>query len=1312
MNVIRKIGISLLVLAALGAVILLPVGNSPAAESLRASAGAQTDSTTQSGIFVGEPVEPELTIALRDAPLAGPGDPLLDREINPRINFTGGADPNFRQEFGVDPLLAAQLEAPTAAMPITVLHNFAGQGYTSVTPPDTVGEVGMNEYIQMINHTSGSSVTIYNKDTGAVIAGPIILSSLGTGGNCATGLGDPIVLYDELADRWMLSEFSSSGNQLCVYISTTPDPTGTYYRYAFTATSFPDYPKYAVWPDAYYVTSNESSPTIYALDRTNMIIGGTARPYVRFTAPDLSAFGFQTLTPADFDGNTAPPAGSPGIIMRHRDTEAHGPAGSPTTDLLEIWAFHVDWNVPANSTFTQLPNIVTSEFTSELNGYTAFSCFPQQGSGTELDPLREVIMWRLQYRNFGTYETLVGNFVTDVNDYNDHGGIRWFELRKTGAGAWSLYQEGTYAPDIHSRWMGGSAMDGSGNIAVGYNVSSTTMYPSLRYIGRLRTDPLGTMPYDEMALIAGSAANGSNRYGDYSAMSVDPEDDCTFWFTGEYNAGSSWSTRIGAFKFNSCTGGLGPDFVLEVTPASQAICAPDPAVYSLDIDSFLGFADPVTLTAYGVPAETTHAFSPNPATPPVAASLAITTTSLTPAGSYNIDIVGTTTTRTHTTTVTLDVYAGMPAIPTLQLPADGAANQVFAPTLDWADQGNTQSYNLQLGLSPLFETPLVSVTDLGDSDYTVAGPLDGGICYWWRTQAANLCSVGDWAEPFHFSTVALQAAFADDMESGSTQWTHGFLVGQDQWVNGTTQSHSPTHAWFTPDRNALNDSYLRLANPVSVGAGSTLTFWHMYWFEGTTYDGSVLEISTNGGTSWSDLGAAITSGGYNGTISTSYSNPLGGRSAWTGDLTTWTQVTVNLNAYAGQNILIRWRLGTDSSVGDTGWYIDDVQITAPLPPNPAPGLTTITPAEGSSFASTSVQISGSNFVGSPALRLGNTWLESVIVTSPTLIDAVVPAGLPAGTYDLVLYNGDCQETTLLGAFTVIGVTIPPEVIDDEAITDEDVAVAIDVLDNDNDPAGIIGLSLEAVGAPLHGTAAISGTLALYTPALDFFGTDVFTYTAFNGLSSSGVVTVTVQPVNDAPGSVAQTVNTNEDASAAITLAASDVENDPLTWDFSNPTHGVLTGTAPNLTYAPEANWFGTDTFTFIVNDGLLDSNIATVTIIVAPVNDAPIMAPGSLTVDPAGVWLNQVFTLNGSLTDADPDDAHTVIITWATGITETINLPAGVFVFSAQHTYLVGGTQTISVTVYDVPAGEIATLELIVNVRQTLYITNLPMIRR
>jgi hypothetical protein len=257
--------------------------------------------------------------------------------------------------------------------------------------------------------------------------------------------------------------------------------------------------------------------------------------------------------------------------------------------VLEWWQFDVDWVNEQNTTIAQQPNIDVSEFDSDVCGLYQFSCFPQPGTSTTLDPLREVIMFRLQYRNSDRFgEVLAGNMVVDV-DGTDHGGLRWFELRPDG-GVWQLYQEGTFAPDDDHRWMAASATDQSGNFAIGYNVTSSTTYPSLRYSGRLWDDPLGLLTQGDLSIHAGTASNSSNRYGDYAAMSVDPADDCTFWFTGMDNTQSFWRTQIASFRFETCG--------CDREPAQLVVTAE--AILDNEIELSWNDADLETVTEYQV----------------------------------------------------------------------------------------------------------------------------------------------------------------------------------------------------------------------------------------------------------------------------------------------------------------------------------------------------------------------------------------------------------------------------------------------------------------------------------------------------------------------------------------------------------------------------------------------------------------------------------------------------------------------------------------------------------------------------------------
>jgi hypothetical protein len=940
MKVSRKIFGALLILSLISLVVWMPadltgttqqVGQRSAdGVSLLAAPAVQTAPGVEH--WVGEAVTPVLTGAVRDLP-AQEVLPTLDREINPRMNYGPLPEKDFDPPNGPDPLLAVQAAAPEAAPDgfDTPIFNFNGQGYTFLNPPDTVGDIGKDHYIQMINATQ---VAIYNKNTAALIQS----FSLTTLGACATGNGDPIVLYDQLADRWFLSEFGP-GNSLCVFISQTPDPTGSYYAYQFSTPSFPDYPKYGVWPDAYYATTNESSPAIYALNRTAML-AGTPATSQRFTAPGLAGFPFEALTPADLDGMTPPPAGAPGYIMRHVDTEAHSVPGYPSNDILEIWAFTVNWTTPGNSTFSKIADILTAEFDSTLCGLSSFYCMGMpgvaQGSSSSLDPLREVIMHRLGYRNFGTHQALVGNFVTDIG--SNIGGIRWFELRKTGAGPWTLYQEGTYAPTTtDNRWMGGIAQDGSGNIALGYNVSSQTIYPSIRYAGRLVSDPLGTLPQGEYTLINGSGVNGSNRYGDYSAMGIDPMDDCTFWFTGQWNAASQWSTRIGAFKFDACGT---TNFTLNVTPDSQQVCSPTNATYSVATAAVGGFSGNVTLSAVGNPG--TASFTPNPVTPPGNSSLVISGAA---AGSYSFDVYGTsviTPSLVQSKTVALEVVAVSPVAPTLLTPANAALNVPATPTFTWNPVPGAGSYSIQVATDAGFSNVVASASGLAAPTWTSNVTLNTSTTHYWRVWADNACGDGVYSATWRFTTVAApgdcspgttaNVVYQYGFESGASGWTSSGTG--NTWALSTANPHSGANHYRGVGSATVSDQ--RLASiPLLLPTGENpvvLKFWHAPNLEnsGATacYDGGILEVTADGGTTWTQvLPADILVGGYTGAVSGSYSNPLAGMQAWCGpNPAPYQQTIADLSAYAGQTVQVRMRLGTDTSVSRPGWDVDDVMV--------------------------------------------------------------------------------------------------------------------------------------------------------------------------------------------------------------------------------------------------------------------------------------------------------------------------------------------------------------------------------------------------
>jgi len=473
---------------------------------------------------------------------------------------------------------ALQIQDVGGGSSATSLANFEGvNNQNLVLPPDTVGDIGPGHYVQMVN----LSLAIWDRN-GTLLYGPVDANTLwqGFGGPCeTTNDGDPIVLYDQLADRWMLSQFAlpsypSGPFYQCIAISQLGNPLGAYYRYEFkiSDTKLNDYPKFGVWPDGYYMSVNQFScfpfctwagQGVVSFERERMLNGQSAR-MVYFDLygldPDLGG-----MLPADLDG-PAPPAGAP-IPFCQMDDDAWG--YSP--DQIQCWNFHSDWANPAASTFSLEDAHPTAAFDSNMCAYSR-NCIPQRDTTVRVDAISDRLMFRLQYRNFGTHETLVTNHTVDATGL-DRAGVRWYELRRAGAN-WNIHQQGTYAPaaDGHHRWMGSAAMNGAGDIALGFSISSATVFPSIRATGRLASDPNGQMTQAELTIVNGSGhqTHSSGRWGDYSNMSVDPVDDCTFWYTQEYygsKTSSSWRTRVGAFKLADCEPVDGPPSISIVTPA-------------------------------------------------------------------------------------------------------------------------------------------------------------------------------------------------------------------------------------------------------------------------------------------------------------------------------------------------------------------------------------------------------------------------------------------------------------------------------------------------------------------------------------------------------------------------------------------------------------------------------------------------------------------------------------------------------------------------------------------------------------------------
>jgi hypothetical protein len=732
-------GILALVLVGLGFAWSIPeqaaVGGSAARAVGGAPAGLVDSNTLPITVTVSGPYTPTLSVAVRDLP-TNPELPILHREPVQRDDH-GIIVPDIQMPPHGNPLVDLQQSVPKRVEGIGIVANFPGApGY--LEPPDTTGDVGLNHVLQGVNSPSSTSQVVVWDKVGTQLAS-FYMDDLASGPPCNNGYCDPIVQYDELADRWLITEFDAAATTLCVYVSQTPDPLGQWYAYAFDPPGgMQDYPKYAVWPDGYYIAANNGGRVI-VLERSRMLQGLSATMQ-SFNIGTLPGWSFQLTMPATLEG-AAPPSGEPAFFLRPRDTEIHG-GTCPGCDLMEMWALHVDWATPANSTLTSLTSVQMADWDHTLCGTGSdWSCMSQPGTSQKIDPIREPLHYPLQYRNFGTHETLVGCFAEDV-DGQDRAAVHWFELRRTppGSGDWVNYQEGVVGDgvgDVH-RSVCSAAMDSAGNIAVGYTRTGANVpyYPSIYYSARLASDPLGTMPiYDQTIWDATNSHTSYERWGDYSGIGVDPADGCTFWYTSEY--GGNALSRVAGLKFDECGT---PDFTLNVSPDVLNVCAPNDAVYTVSVGVVSEFSNTVTLTSTGRPAGTTESFVPNPVLPGNDSIFTVGNTGGAVPGSYDITVGGAAQgSLGHQETVVLNLYTAAPGAAALLLPADGATGVSTKPTYDWSDVADAATYNIEIATDPDFLTIVDSATGLAASTYTPAGFLAMDTVHYWRVSAVNAC---------------------------------------------------------------------------------------------------------------------------------------------------------------------------------------------------------------------------------------------------------------------------------------------------------------------------------------------------------------------------------------------------------------------------------------------------------------------------------------------------------------------------------------------------------------------------------------------
>lgn len=885
------------------------------------------------GPFTSEPIYPYVWNGdLRDLPQVGAPDSLggdapdiVPARLTPMemkaLDAKGAArDARLKSK------LAGEDPAPAP------IANFAGMQFSangSGWPPDTNGDVGPNHYIQTVN----TSVGIYNKTTGAAISA-VTFNTFFTGPAgtpCDTSNdGDPVVLYDPLVDRWVVTNFAwfnfNTGPYYeCIAVSQTGDPVaGGWYFYALQANTgtfagdfFNDYPKLGVWTDGYYMSANMFEAVgdgfgvrLWGINKTPLLTGGALQEVHFDLCLDGSCGSF---LPSNLRG-TLPPAGAPNYF-----------AQIAAPDSLDIYEFDADFVTPANSTLTGPVSVPIDPF-NLYNGAIA-----QPGTGQGLDSLSFRLMMQLQYRNMGSYESLWATHTVD------EGGLavaRWYEVRDPG-GSPTLFQQGSLNPgDGINRWMASIAADKDGNAAIGYSVSNSSVYPGIRYQGRLNGEIPGQMPQTERVLVNGTGSQTSiNRWGDYSAMSVDPTDDCTFWYTQEYYTanGSNWQTRIGSFKFPSCgqpKGTISGKVVDSVTNAGVV-------------------GAPVTIS--GGALEATISVQTNATGNYTAQVLpgtyTVTAGPLLPGYPTSNSAAGQVVTANTTTTVPDIPLTGVPNLiyNTVSLNdtgGNGNGNGYPDPgetgiqlLVSLTNNGAATSTGINAVLSTT--TPGVTVTQNTSAYPNIAagGSQQNSTAYVISLSPSLVCGTimqfnlavttaqGPYNFPFTIQASIPQppaSAFFDNFENGVNGWTTGGTA--NTWAQTTTQSYSPTHSWTdSPAGNYANNVNSWLQTPAINLSGKTgvkVSAYSIYGLE-PGFDFVYLEWSTDGGTTWNATPLAT----FNATQDT------------------WTQTVSTASALDNQaNVRLRYRMTSDGGVVDDGFYVDNFDVTyAPIvcqPPIP------------------------------------------------------------------------------------------------------------------------------------------------------------------------------------------------------------------------------------------------------------------------------------------------------------------------------------------------------------------------------------------
>jgi hypothetical protein len=888
--------------------------------------------------------------------------PSVNAQSQPQLKKTPDLIRSFPQTETAakwkQPPLADVLASPMPPVSLTFdgLSNFDNIALYNllIIPPDMIGDVGPNHYVQAVN----AALRIYDK-SGKALAPPFKLSDIFAplGTVCSQRIdGEPNVLYDPLADRWLISQYCNAFPPFrqMVAVSESGDPTGRYYLFEFVMPNVKlnDLAKFGVWPDAFYMSTEEYLGSDYAgvgafaFDRAKMLRGDPDAGYIYFSMPTQYAARLGNLLPADIDGLTAPAGGAAGVFVSYTADE-YGDAA----DTVRLFEFRPDFVHPANSTFNEMAESPLTVAPFDPTSPAGRTDIVQPPPGERLDSGSDRLMYRAAYRNLGNVESMVFNLtVRTSNPASAYAaGVKLFELSRPTGGAFSVVEQATIGDDQSYRWNASAAQDHQGNLAVQYNYANPQKVPSLLYAGRLATEPAGSVRQEE-TFVAGTGVQKAFgwRWGDYSGMTVDPVDDCTFWVTGEYYTRESeefsdftWLTRIGSFKFPECTSAPRAFVTGTVTNA-----ATDQPISGVEL----------TAAAYTRTTDLSGEFGPAMIVP----------------GSYTLRAsargfrdAAVSFTITNGETRHLDI--SMQPVAVIESTAAELTNESCRIN-HAAEPGETVTVNVSLR----------NRGALAAQDLTAALEASGGVTSPGPAQNYGPLSADGSvvARPFTFtvspdlpcgSAIPLTLRLTDggqdlgsvivQMPLGATRyalaenfdrtigglpigWTSWAATAQRRWTISTTRTQSPPYSAFSPDVNQVGVNELVSPAFRITNSDSLLTFRNWYDLETTflrnrLFDGSVLEIKI-GDEAWQDIlaaGGTFESGGYDGPLDSCCQNPLAGRLAWSGRsgpneqaefITTRVKLPVSA---AGHTVQLRWRIGTDVGTFREGQYIDDLTVT-------------------------------------------------------------------------------------------------------------------------------------------------------------------------------------------------------------------------------------------------------------------------------------------------------------------------------------------------------------------------------------------------